>query len=300
MNIFDIQSQTSYYNSQTNQRFRKRTYKLERLYKVYSFQRANSKFKPSSSLCEKIQVIPDDKALNQSCQCYDCGGKIKKRLLRKQVKNHIHKFIKVKYLELNQSSKNLEGSILRSSKNPSIHTPINTSKGRTKFKPINHLLQMVHVKSMLSKLANSQPIQQLSQKFLQLNPQTVSENTQKIQVQEISEQKDIQSPLIGQRLKTEPNIVQQNQRFSIDTKKFYYPRISRIISIGAPSPLLNQSQRIEKKPINKPVPLTSRHKSPSRYTSPYINKRRALSQKIQCPYQKKSEYKLKDLLKRRN
>ncbi|CAD8071531.1 unnamed protein product [Paramecium sonneborni] len=294
MNIFDIQSLRSYYHSKTNQPCRKRTYKLGSQYKVYSFSRTYSKLKPSQSFSEKIPVISDEKALNQSCQCNECGGKIQKRLLQKQDNNQIHldQTIKVKYLELDKSPKNMETQ-LRSSGNPSIHTPVNVSKGRIKYKQINHILQMVHVKSVLSKLVNSQTIKQQQQQLFQSSPQIISEFTQQIQAQKPSLQKDRQSPFIGLRLKTEPIMQQQQYRLSIDTKKFYYPRVSRISQIGA-SNLLNSSSGIDKKPMNKLVALTSRYKSPDNH------KIRTLSQRIQGIYFQKSDLKLKDIVKRQN
>ncbi|CAD8156652.1 unnamed protein product [Paramecium pentaurelia] len=249
--------------------------------------------KPSLSFSEKKQIVSEDKVLNQSCHCTDCGGKIHKKLLSKQDNDHfpLEKIIKIKHLELDKTPNNVE-TLLRSSGNPSIHTPINLSKARTKFKPITHILQMVHVKSVLSKLVNSQPIKKQQQVF-QSSPQTLSDFTSKIQALKILEPKEIQTPLIVQRLKTEPNIQNQQQQIQFDTKKFYYPRVSRISQIGASS-LLNSSEGIDKKPVNKLAALTSRYKSPDNL------KIRTLSQRIQCTYFKKSDSKVKDIVKRHN
>ncbi|CAD8055612.1 unnamed protein product [Paramecium primaurelia] len=249
---------------------------------------------PSPSFKEMKPIISEDKALNSSCYCSDCGGKISKKLLLKYDKDQHQLDNKFKNLDLDKIPKNLDNRIL-SSANPSIHIANNGSKKKIKYKPFNHLLQMVHVKSVLSKLVNSKPIKQQQQVF-QSSPQTISEFTQKTQNLKTSISKDIQSPLIGKRLKTEPIIQHQQQLSPIDTKKFYYPRISRISQIAATGFLnLNLSDRTEIKPVNhKLIVLTSRYKSPD------IQQVRTLSQRIQSIYLKKSDLKLKDNNKRQN
>ncbi|CAD8069377.1 unnamed protein product [Paramecium sonneborni] len=286
MNLFDNQSLVKNLDLYCRPQYRKRTYKKESKYKVYSLSKTYKKLKPNNSFQELKQGAYEEKSINQSCHCNECGGNIRKKLLIKNEndQNTIDKPIQIKYHELDKTPKNQE-NLLKSSGTASIHSTNNNNIIKSKFKPMSSILQMVYVKSAISKLMQSNNIQQ---QLFQSSPNTLTDLTPKQHNLKQSEQKGPHIQLFGQRIKTEPILYQQ--QIVIKRQTFYYPRVSNITKLGASNPL-NFQDIFDKKP-SKLAPLTSRYKSPQN------NKQRTLSQRIQSTYFKNIDQKLKNSTKK--
>ncbi|CAD8151260.1 unnamed protein product [Paramecium pentaurelia] len=225
--------------------------------------------------------------MNLSCHCNECGGNIRKKLLIKNEtdNNIIQKPIQIKLHELERTPKNQE-NLLKSSGTASIHSTTNNVI-KSKFKPMSQILQMVYVKSAISKLMLSNNLQQ---QLFQSSPNTLTDLTPIQNNQKTSDQKDMHNQLFGQRIKTEP--ILGNQQLAIKRKTFYYPRVSNITKLGVSNPLNFQDIFDKKLSLKLAPPLTSRYKSPEN------KKQRTLSQRIQNTYFKNIDQKLKNSTKK--